>query len=116
MSIERYKTSHRWSVATVHNGTAYITGQVASDLDCGVKEQTQQTLEKIDGILADLGSDKSKILMATIYMKDVTKFKEMNEAWDEWVAEGNAPARACIEAAANNPDELVEIIVTAAVD
>ncbi len=54
--------------------------------------------------------------MATIYMKDVTTFKEMNEAWDEWVAEENAPARACIEAAANNPDELVEIIVTAAVD
>ena len=116
MEIKRYKTSHRWSVATVHNGVAYITGQTAKDTSSNLYEQTKQTLEKIDDILSDLGSDKSKILMATIFLQDVTKFKEMNEAWDEWVAEGAAPARACIEGAANNPAELVEIIVTAAVD
>lgn len=116
MGIERYKTSHRWSVATVHNGVAYITGQTAKDPNADLKEQTKTTLEKIDEILADLGSDKSKILMATIYMQDVTKFQEVNEVWDAWVAEGKAPARACLQAAANNPLELIEIVVTAAVD
>jgi enamine deaminase RidA (YjgF/YER057c/UK114 family) len=116
MTITRYETNQRWSKAVVHNGTVYFCGQVAKELVPDVAEQTRTTLEKIDDLLTSVGSDKSKIISATIYLKDITTFKEMNEVWDSWVPEGCAPARACIEGAATNPDELVEICIIAAVD
>lgn len=116
MAIKRYETNKRWSRAVVHNGVVYFCGQVAKELVPDVAEQTRTTLEKIDELLASVGSDKSKILSATIYLKDITTFKEMNEVWDNWVPEGCAPARACIEGAATNPKELVEILIIAAVD
>ena len=66
--------------------------------------------------MKDIGSDKSKILMATIYLKDISYFDEMNEVWDNWVETGHAPARACVEAALAEKELLVEIVVTAAVE
>jgi enamine deaminase RidA (YjgF/YER057c/UK114 family) len=116
MDIKRYETNKRWSRAVVHNKTAYFCGQVAKELVADIKEQTRTTLEKIDTLLESVGSDKTKILSATIYLKDISMFNGMNEVWDNWVAEGLAPARACVQAQMSNPDELVEISIIAAVE
>jgi enamine deaminase RidA (YjgF/YER057c/UK114 family) len=76
--------------------------------------QTQQVLQKIDTLLAEIGSDKSKILSAQIWIASMGHFAQMNEVWDAWVAEGHAPARACIEARLASPDLLVEVGIVAA--
>ncbi len=116
MSIERYQTGPRMSQAVVHAGTAYFAGQVANDLDADVATQTAQVLAKIDRLLATVDSDKSRLLAATIWIRDMADFAAMNEVWDAWVAEGRAPARACVQAAMARPEFLVEIMVTAAAD
>lgn len=116
MTIERIETLTRMSRIVKHNGTAYFCGQVAKDYDADIKEQTRTTLEKIEDLLEKAGSDKTKILTATIYIKDMALFAEMNEIWDAWVAEGHAPARACVEAKMANPGILVEISMTCAYD
>ena len=72
-------------------------------------------LASIDNVLAKLGSDKSKLLSATVYLSNIGNFAAMNEAWDAWVSPGNPPARATVEARLASPDILVEIVVTAAV-
>jgi enamine deaminase RidA (YjgF/YER057c/UK114 family) len=76
--------------------------------------QTRQVLEIIDRLLAEAGTDKSRILMAQIYVANMAEFPQMNKAWDAWVADGNAPPRATVEARLANPDLKVEIVVTAA--
>lgn len=98
MSIQRFESGKRLSEAVCHNGTIYLTGQVAND-NCGpdIYIQTQQTLISIDRILNECGSDKSRILIATIYLTDMDTFSEMNKAWEEWVAPGAPPARATVE-------------------
>lgn len=97
-----------------HNGTIYLCGQVCKDAEQGIKEQTKSMLEKVDALLEQAGSDRNHILSATIYIKDMKYFSEMNEVWDNWVAEGHAPARACVEAAMAREALLVEISVVAA--
>lgn len=115
MDIKRYETKQRMSRAVVHNNTVYLCGQVAKDATKGIKEQTATTLEKIEELLASVGTDKDRILSATIYIKDMALFAEMNEVWDNWVTPGMAPARACVEAAMAREELLVEISVVAAV-
>ena len=107
-------TRHRMSKIVIHNDTIYLCGQVAKDSDADIKEQTRTMLEKVDDLLIQAGSDREHILSATIYIKDMKYFAEMNEVWDAWVAEGHAPARACIEARLASPDLLVEIGIVAA--
>ncbi len=80
-----------------------------------VKEQTTTILKQIDTLLAAAGTDKSKILSATIWLVNVASFAEMNSVWDAWVSPGNTPARACVESKLVAPDYLVEIAVIAAV-
>jgi len=116
MSIERHETGPRMSQAVVHRGTVYLAGQVATDPVPSVAEQTKQILAKIEGLLAACGSDKSKILSASIWLADIRRFDEMNAVWDAWVAPGHTPARATIEAALARPQNLVEIMVVAARD
>jgi enamine deaminase RidA (YjgF/YER057c/UK114 family) len=116
MTIERRETKQRMSRAVIHNGTVYFCGQVAKDSTQGIKEQTATTLEKIDELLESVGSDRTKILSTTIYLKEMSDFTQMNEVWDAWVPEGHAPARACVRAAMAREDLLVEMSVTAAVD
>lgn len=115
MSISRYETSARMSRVVVHNQTAYLCGQVAEDRSAGIAEQTRTMLAKVDTLLASVGSDRQQILSATIYLKDMSLFAEMNSVWDNWVPSGFAPARACVEAAMASPELLVEISVIAAV-
>jgi enamine deaminase RidA (YjgF/YER057c/UK114 family) len=115
MSIERIKPGKRMSQAVVHGDRIYLAGQVADAAAGGsVDEQTREILAKIDGLLAEAGSDKTKLLSASIWLTDIGTFDEMNAVWDGWVAEGCAPARATVEAKLASPKLKVEIAVIAA--
>ncbi|MCL1123096.1 RidA family protein [Shewanella surugensis] len=114
MSIERIQTKARMSRITKHNGTIYLCGQVCKDANQGMTEQTMSMLDKVDRLLIEAGSDRNHILSATIYIKDMQSFAEMNAVWDTWVPEGYAPARACVEAKMARAELLVEISVIAA--
>ncbi|WP_175783143.1 RidA family protein [Burkholderia anthina] len=115
MQIKRYGSGKRMSQAVVHGGLAFLAGQVADDPSQDVKGQTAQILAKIDRLLEQVGSDKTRILSASIWIADYTTFNEMNEIWDAWVPEGEAPARACVESKLAFPQYTVEIGVIAAV-
>ena len=116
MSIKRLKAGPRMSQAVIHNGTVYLAGQVPGDPDKDAGDQTRQVLATIDSLLAEAGSDKSKILSVTIYLKDMDRdYAGLNQVWDAWVAPGAAPARACVEAKMYKPEVLVEMCVVAAV-
>lgn len=114
MTIERLETAARMSRIVKHNGTIYLCGQVAKDAEQDITEQTRTMLEKVDALLEQAGSDREHILSATIYIKDMQYFAEMNAVWDAWVPAGHAPARACVEAKMAREALLVEISVVAA--
>lgn len=97
-----------------HNGTIYLCGQVCADAEQGIQKQTQTMLDKVDALLLQAGSNREHMLSATIYLKDMKDFAEMNAVWDSWVPEGHAPARACVEASMARDTLLVEISVVAA--
>ena len=113
MSITHHHTNQRMSQIVVHNDTVYLAGQVAADAGADITVQTRQVLEKIDTLLAEAGSDKSKILSAQIWIASMGHFAQMNEVWDAWIPSGHAPARACIEARLASPDLLVEVGIIA---
>ena len=114
MTIKRLHAGPRMSQVVIHNGVAYLAGQVAKDPDKNVTDQTRQVLATIDSLLAEAGSDKSRILSATIYLADMGEFAAMNAVWDAWVPAGSTPARATVEASLATPKYQVEIMVTAA--
>jgi enamine deaminase RidA (YjgF/YER057c/UK114 family) len=114
MSITRHHTNQRMSQIVTHGDTIYLAGQVASDAGADITVQTQQVLQKVDAMLAEADSDKTKILSAQIWISNIGHFAQMNEVWDAWVPEGHAPARACIEARLASPDLLVEVGIIAA--
>lgn len=116
MTIVRHEVNQRMSQAVVHNGIVYLAGQVA-DAPAGksVTEQATNILEKIDRLLAQSGTDKSKLLQAQVWLTDMANFQAFNEVWDKWVVPGQPPARACTQAALATPDYLVEVMVVAAV-
>ena len=110
MSIIRLHTGPRMSQAVVHGATIYLAGQVADQAKGkSVSEQTKEVLGAIERLLAEAGSDKTKILSATIYLTDIATFAEMNAVWDAWVPAGHAPARATVEAKLAAPTYSVEI-------
>jgi enamine deaminase RidA (YjgF/YER057c/UK114 family) len=113
MSITRHHIGPRMSQAVEYNGVVYLAGQVADDRNADVGEQTRQILAKIDKLLAECGSDKSKLLSAQLWVTDMRNFAAMNEAWDAWIDPENPPVRAglCSDLAA--PEYLVEIMVMA---
>jgi len=111
--IIRKHTGARMSQIVMHGDTIYLAGQVGTAGD-SVADQTRSCLEKVDALLGEVGSDKTRILQTTIWLADMADFAEMNAVWDGWVAEGHAPARACGEAKLARPDFLVEFLVTAA--
>ena len=114
-TIKRVNVAKRLSDMAVFNNVAYLAGPVADDVSQDVTGQTAQVLATIDKLLADAGTDKSRILMAQIFVANMKEFDGMNKAWDAWVADGNAPPRATIEARLASPDYKVEIVVTAAI-
>lgn len=102
------------SNAVVHGDTVYLAGVVAADATQDVKGQTTQILSAIDRLLAQAGTEKSKLLRANIWLTDITTFGQMNEAWDAWVVPGCTPARATVESKLAGAGLLVEIQVIAA--
>ena len=115
MTIERQEIKQRMSRIVKHNGTVYLCGQVAEDASKGITEQTETMLAKVDALLEQAGSDREHLLSATLYIKDMALFAEMNAVWDAWVPEGHAPVRACVQASMARSELLVEISVIAAV-
>jgi len=117
MGIQRIDTNERMSQAVIHGTTIYVAGQVALDAPgTPVADQTSDILGRIDRLLAEGSSNKSKLLSATIWLANMDQFSEMNGVWDAWLSPGDAPARACVEARLAAPQFTVEIAVIAAVD
>jgi enamine deaminase RidA (YjgF/YER057c/UK114 family) len=112
--IERLHPGPRMSQAVIHDHTIYLAGQVAADPSQNVVGQTRQILDAIDQQLAEAGSDKTRILSATIYLADIGTFAQMNSVWDTWVPQGHTPARATVEARLATSVYLVEIQIIAA--
>ena len=105
------------SQAVVYGGVLYTAGQVAVDAAGeSAQKQTEAILAEIDSLLETAGTDKSRLLSATVWLADIADFNEMNEVWDRWVVPGDTPARACVEAKLAAPQFVVEIAVIAAVD
>ncbi|MEO7133303.1 MAG: RidA family protein [Vicinamibacterales bacterium] len=114
MSIQRFHVGKRLSEMVVHGNTIYLAGQVAGDAKADAASQVRQVLAQIDQLLAEGGSDKTKILMATIYLPSMADFPALNAAWEAWVPAGHCPARATVEAKLAAPDYKVEIQIIAA--
>jgi enamine deaminase RidA (YjgF/YER057c/UK114 family) len=114
MTVQRLQVGSRLSKAVVHGDTVYLAGIVADHPIPDVAAQTGQILDQIDKLLGECGTDKSKILTATIWLADIRYYDEMNSVWDKWVAPGNTPARACVESRLAHPKYLVEIRLVAA--
>ncbi|MBM3490189.1 MAG: RidA family protein [Alphaproteobacteria bacterium] len=115
MTIERQHTNERSSQLVLHGNTVYLAGQVARDRPwAGIAEQTANTLARIDALLAEAGSDKTRLLNVTIWLADIRDFPAMNQVWVDWLPRGCGPARAVIEGRLAYPEFNVEIAVTAA--
>ena len=112
--IQRLHSGPRMSQAVIHGNTVYVAGQVADDPSQDVPGQTRQILAAIDKLLAEAGTDKTKILSATIYLANIGTFSQMNSVWDTWVPQGHTPARATVEARLAAPEYTVEIQIIAA--
>lgn len=112
--VQRFDVGPRLSEMAVHNGTVYLAGQIPDDATQGIEGQTAQVLAAVDTLLARVGSDKSKILMAQIFLVDLADFDGMNIAWDAWVPAGHAPPRATVQALLAKPGWKIEVVVTAA--
>ena len=114
MEIKRLHVGKRLSEVAIHNGTVYLAGQIASDTKQDILGQTREVLGHIDRLLAEAGSDKSRILSTQIYITDMANFPAMNTVWEAWVVPGQTPPRATVEAKLADPAGLVEIVVVAA--
>ena len=112
--IQRFDVGPRMSEMALHNGVAYLAGQVAEDATQGIEGQTSQVLAAIDALLARAGSDKTRILRAQIFLADLADFAAMNAVWESWVVAGHTPPRATVQAALAKPQWKIEVVVTAA--
>ena len=116
MPIKRLHVGPRLSQVAVHGNTVYSAGIVADDPSADAAGQTRQILARIDQYLGEAGTEKTKIINATIWLADIKDFGGMNSVWDAWVPKGNTPPRACVEAKLAAPQYKVEIRVIAALD
>lgn len=114
MTIRRFENGARFCRVLTHNGTVYLAGLTADDLSGDVAQQTRDTLSKIDHYLAMAGSEKSKLLTAQIWLRDIADFDRMNTVWDAWIDREAMPVRATVEARLAGDGYRVEIMVTAA--
>lgn len=114
-TAQRLRTGPRMSKIVVYAGLVFLSGQTSSGTSLpDIVGQTREVLKRIDELLAEAGSDKSRLLSATIYLRDISDFNAMNVEWEAWMPETAAPARTTVEARLANPDLLVEITVVAA--
>jgi len=115
MAIQRQLTNERMSQIVTHNATVYLAGQVGDDMNAGIEKQTRETLGNIERLLDLAGTDKTRLLSVTIYLKDIdADFQGMNAVWDKWLPKGVAPARATVQSKLCEPEILVEMSVVAA--
>lgn len=114
MNIQRHHKSARMSQTVVHNGVVHLAGQVPDDFGAPVAEQARQVLAKIDRLLAEVGSDRSKLLSAQLWLADMNDFDAVNGVWEAWIDADNPPARATCAVILAHPDIRVEIVVVAA--
>jgi enamine deaminase RidA (YjgF/YER057c/UK114 family) len=112
--LQRFDVGTRMSEMAVYRDTVYLAGQVADDATQDIAGQTRQVLAAVDALLARAGSDKSKILMAQIFLVDLADFEGMNAVWDTWVSAGHTPPRATVQAQLAKPGWKIEMVVTAA--
>ena len=109
----------RASSVVIHNGVVRLSGQVgiiANLGKSGLEQQVRETLDKIEKLLADAGTDKSRILEARIWLKDIkTDFAAMNTIWNAWVDPNCKGVRYCVESALAREALLVEIQIVAAI-
>lgn len=113
--VQRFDVGTRLSEMAVHNGVAYLAGQVPADGSQDITGQTQQVLAAIDALLARAGTDKRKLLRVEIFLKDLADFPGMNAVWEAWLPAGHAPPRATVKAELAKPEWRVEMVVTAAI-
>jgi enamine deaminase RidA (YjgF/YER057c/UK114 family) len=115
MIIQRFHVGKRMSEMAVCNKTVYLAGQVASKtIDSGIHEQTAEVLEQVERLLAEAGTDKTRILSCQIFLTDINHIEQMNQIWDSWVSLDNSPPRATVQTKLANPKWLIEVVVTAA--
>ena len=112
--VQRFDVGARLSEMAVHNGVCYLAGQVAGDGSQDISGQTRQVLAAVDALLARAGTDKSKLLMVQIFIKDLADFPAMNAVWEAWLPAGNAPPRATVRADLAKPEWRVEMVITVA--
>jgi enamine deaminase RidA (YjgF/YER057c/UK114 family) len=113
--IRRFDSGTRLSEMVVYNGVAYLAGQVPDTPTLDAAGQTREVLASIDALLARAGSDKSRLLTAQVFLADLADFQAMNSVWEAWIAPGNAPTRATVQAKLARAEWKVEIVVSAAV-
>ena len=114
--IVRIQPGSRMSQAVVHNRTVYISGQIANNRKGSIEQQTQETLDKIDRLLLEAGTERSHLLSVMVFLPHITDFPAMNGVYDSWIDPLNPPARACAEARLADPDLRIEITAIAALD
>lgn len=113
-TVQRLHVGARLSEVAIHQGTVYLAGQIPDSPDLDIAGQTAEALAHVERLLKKAGSDKSRILMAQIFLADLADFDGMNAVWDAWVVPGHTPPRATVQARLANPQWRVEIVVTAA--
>jgi enamine deaminase RidA (YjgF/YER057c/UK114 family) len=113
--LRRFHVGDRLSEMAIFNNTVYLAGQVAADATQDIRGQTAQVLGSVDKLLTEAGTDRAHLLMAQIYLADMADFDAMNEVWDDWIAPGDAPPRATVQARLARPQWRIEIVVTAAI-
>ena len=116
-NIERKHTNARMSKIVRHGGLVYLCGQTANgsaSADADIAAQTHETLARVDALLAEAGSDRARILSATIYLRDISDFAAMNRVWESWLSPGIAPARTTVEARLASENLLFEVTITSA--
>lgn len=115
MNLYHLHSQSRYSEAVIYNDTVYLAGQLASDMTADIYDQTRQTLQAIDELLAEAASHKSALLTVTIYLKNIERdYAAFNSLWDAWLSDCKAPPRTCVQATLYHPHVLVEITLTAA--
>jgi enamine deaminase RidA (YjgF/YER057c/UK114 family) len=112
--IQRLDQSARRSRAVIHRGVVYLAGQVADDRSGDIAQQTREVLAKVDALLAQAGTDRSRLLTAQVWLSTMKDFDGMNAIWDAWVVQGSTPTRCCGQVGLADPGWKVEIVVSAA--
>ena len=112
--IKHYQRGSRMSQAVVYNGAVHISGQVADNRKAGIEDQTRDVLAKIDALLAEAGTSKSRLVAVSVFLPQIGDFAAMNSVYDAWIDPERPPARACVEARLADPDLRIEISAMAA--